>query len=65
MITWNTEHNIMGVYHAIFNLYSMKLAKKNPMILPALDFDDHTPTSYPYDLTLKWQRGWHKKLKNL
>ena len=61
MITWNTEHNIMGVYHSIFNWYTMKLAKKNPMILPALDFDDHIPTSYPYDLTLKW---WLKIVKD-
>lgn len=54
MMMWNTEQKIIGVYHAIFNWYTIKLAKKNPMMLPALDFDDQTPTRDPYDFTLKW-----------
>ncbi len=32
----------------------MKFAIKKPMMLPALDFDDHIPTKLPSVFTLKW-----------
>jgi hypothetical protein len=32
----------------------MKFAIKKPIMLPALDFDDHIPTKLPSVFTLKW-----------
>lgn len=48
------EHNNIVYYHWMWKVYTNRLAKRKPMMFPALDFDDHIPTNLPSYFTLKW-----------